>query len=142
MTTTDDTTASPEPGELRQFFFDVDEIDGATIAQMVEGDPDSEWMLDLFGRDLLTKIIVQTPDLTVLHETAPPGEQVKPHRHGTHQLNYMLRGELIFGSKRITPGMGFFTPDMLYSWRAGEDGAEWIEIHGGAPGIYTDRPSA
>lgn len=122
-----------------QFFFDVAEVEGQTIAQIAGDDPDAQWMLDLFGRDLLTKILVMTPHLTVLHETAPPGEQVKPHRHGTYQCNYMLRGELIFGNRRITPGMGFFTPDMLYAWRAGDEGAEWIEIHGGAPGIFTDR---
>ena len=36
--------------------------------------------------------------------------------------------------------MGFFTPDMLYAWRAGDEGAEWIEIHSGIGGIFTDRP--
>lgn len=140
--TTEPTDAEAEaPDELRPRFFDVAEIEGQTIAQIAGDDPDAQWMLDLFGRDLLTKILVMTPSLTVLHETAPPGEQVKPHRHGTHQCNFMLRGELIFGSTRITPGMGFFTPDMLYSWRAGDEGAEWIEIHGGTPGIHTDRPA-
>ena len=74
------------------------------------------------------------------HETAKPGEQVKPHRHGTYQVNYVLRGELMFGSQRVGPGMGYFSPDALYSWRAGSEGAEWIEIHSGIGGIYTDRP--
>jgi hypothetical protein len=35
--------------------------------------------------------------------------------------------------------MGYFTPDTLYSWHAGNEGAEWIEIHAGEPGIFTDR---
>jgi hypothetical protein len=65
---------------------------------------------------------------------------VKPHRHGTYQVNYVLRGELRFGSQRVTAGMGYFSPDALYSWTAGEDGAEWLEIHSGLGGIYTDRP--
>jgi hypothetical protein len=34
--------------------------------------------------------------------------------------------------------MGYFSPDALYSWRAGDDGAEWIEIHSGTGGIFTD----
>jgi len=37
--------------------------------------------------------------------------------------------------------MGAFMPDTLYAWRAGDEGAEWIEIHCGSPGIYTDRPA-
>ena len=85
---------------------------------------------------------MQTPTLCVYHETAKPGEAVKPHRHGTYQVNYVLRGELLFGNQRVGPGMGYFSPDMLYSWRAGEEGAEWIEIHSGLGGIYTDRPEA
>jgi len=122
-----------------QFFFDVDEIEGHTMAEIAGDGPDTAWMLDLFGRDLLTKIIVQTPALSVMHETAPPGERVKPHRHGTHQVNFVLRGELVFGNRRVTAGQGFFTPDELYAWRAGDEGAEWLEIHGGQPGIFTDR---
>jgi hypothetical protein len=35
--------------------------------------------------------------------------------------------------------MGFFTPDALYAWRAGDEGAEWIEIHSGIGGIFTER---
>ena len=49
-------------------------------------------------------------------------------------------GELIFGTRRLGPGMGCVIPDTLYSWRAGDDGAEWIEIHAGEPAIFTDRP--
>ena len=30
-------------------------------------------------------------------------------------------------------------PDTLYAWQAGDDGAVWIEIHAGEPGIFTDR---
>jgi hypothetical protein len=38
--------------------------------------------------------------------------------------------------------MGYFSPDALYSWRAGDEGAEWIEIHAGEPGIFSDRPES
>ena len=86
--------------------------------------------------------LVQTDRLCVYHETAKPGERVKPHRHGTYQVNYVLRGELRFGNQQVTAGMGYFSPDALYSWTAGDDGAEWIEIHSGLGGIYTDRPDA
>ena len=53
----------------------------------------------------------------------------------------MLRGELIFGNRRLGPGMGHVIPDSLYAWRVGDDGAEWLEIHDGIPGIHTDRPT-
>jgi hypothetical protein len=136
------TDASSETSSetLQPFFFDVAEIDGSTIGDIFGDAPDAQQYFDLFGRDLLTKAIVQTPQFSVFHETAKPGEQVKPHRHGTQQVNYILRGELNYGNRKLTPGMGAFTPDTLYAWRAGDDGAEWIEIHAGSPGIFTDRP--
>jgi hypothetical protein len=125
--------------ELRPFVFDVGQIEGHTNAELLASFPNADDMYELLGRDLVTKTLVQTPQLCVYHEQAKPGERVKPHRHGTYQVNYVLRGELIFGNQRVTAGMGYFTPDMLYSWRAGEDGAEWIEIHSGIGGIFTDR---
>lgn len=124
------------------FVFDVARIEGHSNAELLADAPNADELFELLGRDLVTKMLVQTPQLCVYHETAKPGEQVKPHRHGTYQVNYVLRGELFFGSQRVTAGMGYFTPDMLYSWRAGDDGAEWIEIHSGVGGIYTDRPDA
>ena len=139
MSATDPEDTSPP---LRPFIFDVAEIPGYTNAEMMKDAPDADFFLELLGRDLVTRVLVQTPELCVYHETAKPGEHVKPHRHGTHQVNFVLRGELFFGSQRVGPGMGYFSPDALYSWRAGDDGAEWIEIHSGIGGIYTDRPES
>jgi hypothetical protein len=129
--------AAPQPTEeqeLKPFFFDIEKIDGYTIADVAGEGEEAEKVFDLFGRDLYTRQIVMTPTLSVFHETAKPNDRVKPHRHGTYQVNYILKGELRYGNQRITPGMGAFTPNTLYSWRAGPDGAEWIEIHGGQPG--------
>jgi hypothetical protein len=123
---------------LRPYVFDVATTPGHTNAELIQ----DEAMLELLGRDLVTKALVQTPELCVYHAAAKPGEHVKPHRHGTHQVNYVLRGELHFGNQRVGPDMGYFSPDALYSWRAGDEGAEWIEIHSGLGGIYTDRPEA
>jgi hypothetical protein len=125
----------------RPFVFDVSAIPAHTNTEMLAGVEDADHLLELLGRDLVTRTLVQTPHLCVYHETAKPGERVKPHRHGTYQVNYVLRGELIFGSQHVTEGMGYFSPDLLYSWRAGEEGAEWIEIHSGLGGIYTDHPA-
>jgi hypothetical protein len=131
--------AGQEP--MRPFVFDVARTPGRTNSEMLAGAEQADRLLELLGRDLVTRTLVQTPKLCVYHETAKPGETVKPHRHGTYQVNYVLRGELIFGNQRVTEGMGYFTPDMLYSWRAGDEGAEWIEIHSGVGGIFTDRAS-
>jgi hypothetical protein len=133
-------TSTDEEVPLTQFFFDVEELPGQTNEELLADWPNAQELFDLLGRDLVTKFIVQTPRLSVNHETAKPGEQVKPHRHGTYQVNYVLRGELIFGNRHVGAGQGFFSPDMLYSWRAGPEGAEWLEIHSGIAGIYTDRP--
>jgi hypothetical protein len=151
MTDTIDTadtidTNQPEQAEpaseeaLRPFVFDVASAPAHTNEELLAAFPNADELYELLGRDLVTRTLVQTPKLCVYHETAQPGEQVKPHRHGTYQVNYVLRGELRFGNQRVTAGMGYFTPDMLYAWRAGDEGAEWIEIHAGVGGIYTDRP--
>ena len=129
-------------GELSPFVFDVASIPGHTNVEMMGDSPEAQHFLELLGRDLVTRVLVQTPKLCVYHETAKPGERVKPHRHGTYQVNYILQGELWFGNQRVTAGMGYFSPDQLYSWRAGDEGAEWIEIHSGVGGIFTDRPPA
>jgi hypothetical protein len=121
------------------FFFNVADLPGHTIVDLVGDGPEAAPMIELFGRDLVTRAIVQTPSLSVFHETAKPGERVKPHRHGTLQVDYVVRGELRFGAQRVGPGMGCVIPDTLYSWQAGDEGAEWIEIHAGAPAIFTDR---
>jgi hypothetical protein len=130
-----------EKDKLRPFIFDTATVPGRTNVDLMGGSENADELFDLLGRDLVTKMLVQTPKLCVYHESAKPGERVKPHRHGTYQVNYILRGELIFGNQHLTAGMGYFSPDMLYSWRAGEEGAEWIEIHSGVGGIYTDAPS-
>jgi len=130
--------AANETDVSRPFVFDVAKIAGQTNLELIGDVPEAPQLLDLLGRDLVTRILVQTPELTVLHETAAPGESVKPHRHGTYQVSFVLRGELFFGSRRVGPGMGYFSPDKLYAWRAGDEGAEWIEIHSGAVGIYSE----
>jgi hypothetical protein len=135
------TGQASEPGaaELKPFFYSIDDIPGHTIAQMVDGaDEDTKQsMYDMFGRDLMTKVILQSPNLSVFHEEAQPGEAVKPHRHGTHQITYVIRGSLHYGNRVTSAGMGYYSPDRLYAWTAGEDGAEWIEIHAGQPQAYT-----
>lgn len=137
-----DTADGGAGGSLRQFVFDVASIPGHTNTEMLAGSPDAEHFFEVLGRDLVTRTLVQTDKLCVYHETAKPGERVKSHRHGTYQVNYLLRGELRFGNQRVTAGMGYFSPDMLYSWTAGDEGAEWIEIHSGMGGIFTDRPGS
>jgi hypothetical protein len=123
MAAADGSDAVTTDGEaLRSFVFDVASIPGPTNVEILGDSPEVQPILELLGRDLVTKVLVQTPQLSVYHETAKPGERVKAHRHGVFQVDYILRGELRFGSQRVTPGMGYFIPDRLYSWQAGDDG--------------------
>ena len=128
--------------ELRPFFFSIDEIPAASIAEMLEpadiDEAEKQRLYDIFGRDLLTKVILQSPNLSVYHENAKPGETVKRHRHGTHQITYVLRGSLRYGNRVTTAGMGYYSPNTPYAWTAGDDGAEWIEIHAGQPEAYAE----
>jgi hypothetical protein len=132
--------AHDEP--LRPFFFSIEEIPAHSIAELVDGmglpEEEAQKLFDVFGRDLQTRVILQTPSLSVFHETAKPGERVKPHRHGTHQITYVLRGSLHYGNRVTTAGMGYFSPNLPYAWTAGDDGAEWIEIHAGEPQFFAD----
>jgi hypothetical protein len=132
----------PQMSPGRPFFYSLAELPSRTIAEMAEDGgasaEDRDKMFDLFGRDLLTTTILVSPELSVFHEVANPGERVKPHRHGTHQLTYVLKGSLIYGNRVTSAGMGYYSPDRLYAWRAGDEGAEWIEIHAGLPGTFTD----
>lgn len=128
--------------DVRPFFFAIDDIPAYSIAQMLEqsdtSEEDKQNAYDIFGRDLMTKVILQSPNLCVYHEEAQPGEKVKPHRHGTHQITYVLRGSLHYGNRVTSAGMGYYSPDRLYAWTAGDDGAEWIEIHAGQPQAYAE----
>ena len=60
----------------RPFFYDVAELPGHTIVDLVGDDEASAPIIDLFGRDLVTRTILQSPNLCVYHETANPGERV------------------------------------------------------------------
>ena len=135
-------TVTSEEEPLRPFFYSLDEIPAQSIAEMVEemgaDDAQKKFLFDVFGESLLTKVILQSPQLSVFHEEARPGEKVKPHRHGTHQLTYVLRGSLHYGNRTTAAGQGYFSPDRPYAWTAGDEGAEWIEIHAGRPQIYAD----
>ncbi len=122
----------------RAFFYSIEEIPAVSIAEMAKNldEETAERVLDAFGRDLVTKTILVSPELSVFHEKVGPGERVKPHRHGTHQITYVLRGSLIYGNRVTSAGMGYYSPNRPYSWRAGEDGAEWLEIHAGQPQLF------
>ena len=58
--------------ELRPFFFSIDDIPAYSIAEMLEPtdtpDAEKQRLYSIFGRDLLTKVILQSPQLCVYHE--------------------------------------------------------------------------
>jgi hypothetical protein len=125
----------------KAFFYSIADLPAESITEMLEQGANTEeekqTLYDLLGRELLTKTILQSPSLSMFHSVAKPGERVKPHRHGTHQITYVLRGSLHYGNRVTEAGMGYFSPDRYYSWMAGDEGAEWLEIHSGLPDVYT-----
>jgi len=128
--------------EPAAFFYDTATLPSKTIAEIAaEGGLEGELreqLFALFGRDLATKTILSTPELSVFHEVARPGETVKPHRHGTHQITYVLRGALRYGNRVTSAGMGYYSPNRPYAWTAGDEGAEWLEIHAGLPQAFVE----
>ncbi len=134
---------APRDG-TRPFFFDVAAIDEVSLEESVAHlDPsiDREEFFATFGRNLYTRTILRDPTLHVTYARVDAGEKVKPHRHGTHQLTFVTKGELRYGNRVAGPGMGYFTPDMPYSWTAGPDGAEWLEIHSATPQVFVSGRS-
>jgi len=124
------------------FFYDTATLPSKTIAEIADetglDDASREGLFALFGRTLATKTILMSPELSVFHEVALPGETVRPHRHGTHQITYVLRGSLRYGNRVTGAGMGYYSPNRPYSWTAGDDGAEWLEIHAGEPQAFVE----
>ena len=124
MDETDEIEATDTPQDpTRPFFYSVGKLPSFTIAEMVKeqelDDEEATKLFELFGRDLLTTTILASPELSVFHEVVGPGERVRPHRHGTTQITYVLKGELRYGNRVTTAGMGYFSPNKPYSWTAG-----------------------
>ena len=71
-------TVTSEEQPLRPFFYSLDEIPAQSIAEMVEqmgaDEAQKKFLFDVFGESLLTKVILQSPQLSVFHEEARPGE--------------------------------------------------------------------
>lgn len=99
---------------------------------------DAEAMLSEFfaqnpERDQGLTSLVTSPTLTVVRGRFRPGFKAASHHHGVRQLTFVLKGELRLGSRVVTAGMGFFTPSKKYSFVAGPEGAEVLEIFDGVP---------
>ncbi|MDT3443261.1 MULTISPECIES: cupin domain-containing protein [unclassified Pseudofrankia] len=127
------------PGDgARMFFYDSNTLPYRSNQELSEWLPEEqrEVFLDAVGRDMLSTTILLSPTMTVVRSRVGPGAQVRPHRHGTHQITYVLSGELRYGRRVTRAGQGVFTPNQKYTWVAGPEGAEWIEIHDGTPKPY------
>ena len=76
--------AATEDGGLRPFFYSIADLPAASISQMLDrtdsSEEDKQEMYHIFGRDLMTKVILQSPTLSVYHEEAKPGEQFRALR--------------------------------------------------------------
>ena len=67
--------------ELRPFVFDVSKIDGRSNVELMGDTPESQPLLELLGRDLITRVLVQTPTLCVYQR--PPSPESRSSRTAT-----------------------------------------------------------
>ncbi len=76
------TAATEDDGGVRPFFYSIADLPAASISQMLDqtdsSEEDKQAMYDIFGRDLMTKVILQSPNLSVFHEEAKPGNRSSP----------------------------------------------------------------
>lgn len=127
------------PGDgSKAFFYDSDELtyEKNEVYSLMLPEEERETFLDAVGRDMVSTLILQSPTLSMVRVRVGPGAKVAPHRHGTNQITYILSGSLRYGKRVTEAGQGFFTPNKRYTWTAGDEGAEWIEIHDGLPLPY------
>jgi hypothetical protein len=132
----------PEAGRdgTKSFFFNVDEMPWpqSRLADAIKSadEETKEHLAGIFGKTVRSKKLLTSPTLSVTWVTVEAGDHVKPHRHGTNQLTFVLRGSLQYGNKVLEAGMGRFGPNKPYSWKSGPEGADFLEIHDGQPEIY------
>ena len=132
-------SSTDAPDGNRVFFYDSNTLTynrNEVYAEMMPED-ERETFIDAVGRDMTSCLILQSPTLSMVRVRVGPGAKVKPHRHGTNQITYVLSGSLHYGNRVTRAGGGHFTPNQKYTWTAGPEGAEWIEIHAGEPLPYT-----
>src|SRR3954454_10735699 len=137
------TGTTPELGDVgtengtKPCFYDSEALEYLTPLDLSQGLPEAERQefLSQYGEGGSVGPILYSPTLTVIRYRAKPGEHIPPHRHGVNQITFMLHGELRYGNKVTKPGMGYFSPDKKYSWTAGPEGAEFLEIFDGVPSL-------
>ena len=133
---------APTPDMTRAFFYDVAKMPlqhTVDLYNSLEGDAKEKFFKTFGdGSGIHGKVICATDVLSISLVIADPGAKVGRHRHGKTQVTFMLKGELKYGARTVTAGMGLYTPDRPYTWVAGPEGAEFIEIHSGIPGMIID----
>ena len=119
-------------------YFDCDDIEYATSEEIIAGTLPEDQREDYhahISRDMRAAAILLSPTLSVVRVKANPGDSVAPHRHGYRQLTFILSGALHYGNRVVGPEMGVFTPDTRYSWKAGPEGADFLEITDAYPSL-------
>jgi hypothetical protein len=106
---------------------------------------DSDTLIDEFCSEYPTRLdgqdwklpfvhLVTSPTLTVVRGRAKAGTHVPLHHHSVNQITFVLAGELHYGNRVVKAGGGAFVPlSRRYSWTAGPEGAEILEIFDGLP---------
>jgi redox-sensitive bicupin YhaK (pirin superfamily) len=69
--------------------------------------------------------------LELLEITFPPGAEIRPHAHASSEVVYVTKGEIHMGSQVCPVGTAVFIDSMtLYSFRAGPEGATFLNFRG------------
>lgn len=119
----------------RGMFYDTRDLKTINTRQLADRLPeeDQEEFLAAAGGNMDMAFILQCPTLAVSYAKVAPGVAVKPHHHNRNQITYVLSGSLFYGRREAKAGCGYFTPKKHYTWKAGPEGAEFLEITDGPP---------
>lgn len=91
---------------------------------------------------LASKLLVrQEGGFSILLLQAKPGFIVPRHRHDTDCMYYVQSGALRMGRRTLQGGDAFFVPaGVVYTYEAGPEGCEVLEIRFGVERYATDFP--
>lgn len=114
----------------KPFFYDINDVPAVNLAELVAaGDLELDG-IEYFEDRLVEREILNLPDVSFIEYTVAPGTKVPAHHHDCDQVDYILRGELRYGNRVLTTGMGFFAPEgSNYTWTAGPEGCTFLEVH-------------
>jgi quercetin dioxygenase-like cupin family protein len=112
-------------------FLERDAVAAVVAHEMVPPEERHRYTDDEMGAVRRTYFPVDDEPLELFEMTVLPDSETRSHAHDVPEIIYVLRGELRFGARVCRPGSAVFVAaDTLYGFRAGPEGASFLNFRG------------